>query len=385
MSDPVLAEKDTQTVIATVLSRYTAATGITLAPADPRRLHLLAVVLELAQQRQQIDYAGKQNLLRYVSEKWIADLAELWEEELLPAQPSKTTLRFVASAPGILTIGAGKRGTDGKNLWAVIADTTSEPSATFVDAVAECTVEGSATNQVPVGFIDTLVDSIPGIASVSNITETAGGRDIETTEAFRERLRSEPEAKSPCGPRLAYEANAMAASASVADASALGIDDAGNMTGTAPTTGQVLVLLLEGTRDDDGNLTAVVPDPSSGLLTTVGDALSGEDVRPFTDHVIIQAPLFVDADLHVTYHIARSRSRSAIEIQAAVAEAFAAYQLWQQSKIGRDIDPGECDRLIRNAGAKRTVISTPAYTPLTLDQSARFVYVSLHYGGIESD
>jgi phage-related baseplate assembly protein len=245
-------------------------------------------------------------------------------------------------------------------------------------------VEGSATNQVPVGFIDTLVDSIPGIASVSNITETAGGRDIETTEAFRERLRSEPEAKSPCGPRLAYEKNALAASASVADASALGIDDAGNMAGTAPTPGRCWC------------------SSSRARATTTGTSPRWFRTRRAASHRRRRRPLrrgraahhrpcdhpgaeFVDADLHVTYYIARSRSRSAIEIQAAVAEAFAAYQLWQQSKIGRDIDPGECDRLIRNAGAKRTVISTPAYTPLTLDQSARFVYVSLHYGGIESD
>jgi phage-related baseplate assembly protein len=386
MSDLVLAEKDPAVVLAGVLARYKALTGTALQPADPRRLLIQAIVLELAQQRALIDFSGKQSFLRYVTSVYIAALAELWGEAPLPAEPSETTLRFTAAAPGILTIPAGVRATDGKNLWAVVETTTSEPAA-YVDCLARCTVDGSQTNDVAIGQIDTIVDKdpIPGISTVTNLTETISGRNVEGTEAFRERLRSVPESRSTCGPRMAYSAAALDASSSVADAVAIGPEDGGSLAGATPDPGEVHVLLLEGTRDAEGNLTAVVPEPSSGLLAAVLDALSAEDVRPLTDYVSTEAPSFVDFDISATYYIARSRSRSAVEIQAAVADAFAGYELWQQSKIGRDIDPDELITRLKNAGAKRLVVTLPTFRALMRDESARLVYVSLVYGGIEDD
>src|SRR4051812_23051932 len=102
MSDPVLAQKDPATVLAESLARYKEATkspanpnGTTLAPADPRRLHLQAFLLLLAQQRQSIDFSGKQSLLRFVSDEWIDELALLWGEQRIAAGPSQCTQRFL--------------------------------------------------------------------------------------------------------------------------------------------------------------------------------------------------------------------------------------------------------------------------------------------------
>ncbi|HEX4461535.1 MAG TPA: hypothetical protein VIA18_26325, partial [Polyangia bacterium] len=101
MADPVLADADPATVLAAALATYKQATvsptnpnGTTLAPADPRRLHLQALLLLLAQQRSLIDFSGKQSMLRFVSAQWIANLAELWGLEMLPALPSQCTERF---------------------------------------------------------------------------------------------------------------------------------------------------------------------------------------------------------------------------------------------------------------------------------------------------
>lgn len=385
MSDPTLAEKDPATVLAEALARYKETTGVTLAPADPRRLHLLAVILLLAQQRALIDFSGKQSLLRFTSDEWIDELAALWGEERLPAAASECTQRFTYGESTAHTVPAGTRVTDGTNLFEVVED-TSETGLT-VDATVRCTETGSSTNGIAIGQIDTLVDpdELPGVVSVENITATSEGRDIESLEDFRTRLRSVPESRSTCGPRIAYEAAALEVSPTVADAVALGPDDAEEVASYAPGPGEVFVLILEGTRDTDGSLLSVVPEPDDGLLGEVEEALSAEDVRPLTDSVTVQAPLWEDFDCIVTYYIARSRSKTAAAIQVAVEEAYAEYLLWQQSKIGRDINPSELTTRLVNAGAKRVVVTSPSFQALLRDQSARLSYSFLGYGGVEDD
>jgi phage-related baseplate assembly protein len=385
MSDPVLADKDPDTIIAECLARYKETTGVTLAPADPRRLHLQTFVLLLVQQRQLIDFAGKQSLLRFVSDEWIDILAELWGEERIAAAPSECTQRFNFATVAARTVPAGTRVTDGANLWQVTEDTSD--TAAFIDAPVEALVNGSATNGIAIGQVDTLVDpdNVPGCTGVENTTETISGRDVETLEAFRERLRDAPEARSTCGPRVAYEAAALEASSSVADAVALGPNDGDFMAGTPPGPGEVKVLILKGTRDDADVLTAVEPTPDSGLIDDVEEALSAEDVRPLTDSVEVLAPTFLEFDSIMTYYIARSRSKQATEIQAAVEEAYDAYLLWQQSKIGRDVNPSEAIHRLLTAGAKRVDVTSPSFSALDRDVSALCTYSQLVYGGVEDD
>jgi phage-related baseplate assembly protein len=391
MSDPTLAKKDPATVLAEALALYKEATksttnptGTTLAPADPRRLHLQAFLLLLAQQRQLIDFSGKQSFLRFVSDLYIEELAALWGEKLIPAKASQCTQQFLFSTGGLHTVPGGARVTDGINIWRVLADTEDTGTVT---ATVECIVVGNATNGVAIGQIDTLVDpgEVPGCSSTSNITETANGRDLESVEAFRQRLRDVPESDSTCGPRKAYEAHALAVSPTVADAVALGPDDAAEMAGAGPTPGEVFVLVLKGERDTQGVLTSVVPEPDAGLLVDVQAGVDGEEVRPLTDKVTAKAPTWHDHDAVVTYYIARSRSDSAAEIQAAVNDAFDAYLLWQQSKIGRDVNPSALVSRLIVAGAKRAVVTAPTFVALKRDESARITYTFLGYGGIEDD
>lgn len=386
MSDPTLADKSLATAISEALALYKSETGTTLAPGDPRRLHMQVLITLLVQQRGNIDFAGKQSLLRFVSDEWIDELAALWGEERLPAAASECTQRFTFSDAGAHTVPAGTRVTDGTNLWEVIEDTT-ETGGT-VDATVRCTAVGSATNGVAIGQIDTLVDpdDLSGVTGVTNTTETTKGREIESLEEFRTRLRDVPESRSTCGPRTAYQAAALEVSPTVVDAVALGPDDGGDMAGYPPGDGEVWILVIEGTRDEEtGAITSVVPTPDAGLLTAVEEALTPEDVRPLTDYVTAMAPDFVDYDTIITFYIARSRSNSASEIQTAVQEAYEAYQLWQQSKIGRDINPDELRARLLNAGAKRVTVTEPAFTQLMRDQSARLSYSFIAYGGVEDD
>lgn len=388
MSEILFAEKDPAVVEAEVLARYEAITGVALQPADPRRLHLNSFLYWLDHTRALIDYSGKQNLLRYVDKGkpieeaiFLIALAAWWGEEPIAAAPSTCTLQFAGGSLGSAVL--GKRATDGTNVWT--ATEVLSTGGSFTDALGTCTVAGASTNGIAIGQIDTLVDSFPGCTGVENTTETTGGRNTETTEELRERLRTVPEATSTCGPRLAYEAIALAASGSVVGAKALGPQDAGEMAGTPPDPGQVFVLVIEGEKDASGNVTAVEPEPSGDLLDAVEAACSADEVRPLTDEVIVKAPEFVDYDVTATYYIARSRQAFETEIRDAVEAAADAYVLWQDSKIGRDVNPSRLNADIVIAGAKRAAITLPAFAALAPDECATNRYFTLTYGGVEDD
>ncbi len=387
MSAFVLAEKDPAIILADALEAYRVQTGITLAPADPRRLFMQTFILREAQLRGLIDFSGKASWLRYVTSENIDGLAELWGLFRLVPAPSRCTLRFHFTSSSSWTVDDGTRATDGTNIWTVLLPTgnTGYSPSNYVDALAECTVSGGATNGVAIGQIATLVDAIANCSGVDNTTVTAGGRDIETTEAFRERLRSAPESRSTAGPRAAYRAYALEASASVADAAVFGPNDAGLMHGTPPTAGGVHVLIIEGERNAAGVLTSVVPEPSGSLLAQVETALSPDDIRPLGDLVEARAPIWSDFDISVDYYIDTVRVGEVDEINDAVEAAYQSYILWQTSKIGRDINPSELIARLMAAGARRVVVTLPVYTPLERDQCARLIYDDLDYLGTEED
>lgn len=387
MSDLQLAEKDPALILSEALATYKQITGQDLAPADPRRLHLQALLLIVSQLRQLIDFSGKQSLLRFVSDLFIDALSELWigTEGRIPAAPSQCTERFNFGVLGSYTIPDKTRVSDGKNFWEVEGDTSN--TGTFVDATVKCITPGRASNGVAIGQIDTLVDpsDLPGCTGVTNTTETISGRDVEGLEDFRARLRNEPEARSTCGPRAAYEAAALEASENVADAAAIGPDDFGEVFYTTPGPGEIWLLIIKGERDEQGALISVVPDPDDGLLNTVAASVTGEQVRPLGDFVTVLRPQFVDFDAICSYTIGQSRAKQAVQIQLAVQQAFSDYLLWQQSKISRDINPSELTARLVNAGAKRVIITSPTFQVLVRDQSARCVYQFLGYDGVEND
>lgn len=377
MADIVFVETDAETILARVLTRYKDLSGNTLQPADPRRLFLQAIVYELSVAFAGINFAGNQNLIRNVSDLFIEGLAALWGTAAARrgALKSQTTLRFTTSGidGATYTVAAGKRATDGTHLWSVKETTVSAVSATYVDAVAECTVAGAASNDVVPGQIDTLVDDIPGISAVTNTVTTSGGRDVEALEDYRQRIRDIPESSSVAGPRVAYEALAKGVEG-VEDAVALGPYDASDIGGTVPDPGEVHVLIMESGAET----------PSAGLITDVETALTDETVRPLCDYVIVRAPSFVSFNIGLTYYVARSRAAQQSEIDDAVDAAVESYKSWQR-KIGRDINPSELIYRIIQAGAKRVVLTEPAYTAIMRDECSRLAYETVTSGGIEND
>ena len=168
-------------------------------------------------------------MLRYARGEVLDALGERYACYRIPARSAKTTLRFTLNS-AITTniiIPEGTRATPDSEVYFKTTDTVVlQAGAAYVDSPAECTLTGEAYNGYLAGSISRLVDLIPYIDSVKNITITYDGNDGEPypeedggtgDEHYRERIRLAPTSLSVAGPRDAYEYHAKSADASIAD------------------------------------------------------------------------------------------------------------------------------------------------------------------------
>ncbi|KIC38166.1 hypothetical protein RA27_20605 [Ruegeria sp. ANG-R] len=110
----------------------------------------------------------------------------------LQAAPSTTTLRFSTPQPATtqILIPAGARAADAGGLvqFATQAAVFIEIGQSSVDIAATATQSGVAANGFAAGALSTLVDPVPGVTAVTNLTETGGGAETESDARYRERL-----------------------------------------------------------------------------------------------------------------------------------------------------------------------------------------------------
>ncbi|WP_174769340.1 baseplate assembly protein, partial [Brevibacillus centrosporus] len=202
------------------------------------------------------------------------------------------------------------------------------------------------------------------IQSVSNVTTSSGGTDRESDEAYRERIHIAPESFSTAGPEGAYEYFAMSASPLIVDVS---------VREATPGVVEIRPLL------QNGEL------PGQEILDLVLETCNDRKARPLTDHVQALVPEQVPYDLNVTYWIGTSNSNTVATIQSNVEQAIKDYKLWQCSKQGRDIDPSELITRVKNAGAKRAMVSSPVYQAVESYKVAKLNTENITFGGLEDD
>lgn len=367
----LFAVKDAKEVEREVVRAYEDAAGRSLAPGDPVRLFLLTIASVIVQQRTLIDYTGKQNLLAYSSSGYLDHLGALLGVCRLAAAPALTTLRFTLSSPqpGAVTIPVGTRATPGGGsfFFATARSATIPPGEISVDVDAACTAPGIGGNGFFPGQIRKLVDLLPWVSSVENITETTGGTDVEEDENLRERIHVAPEKFSVAGPFGAYEYWALTAHQGIIDVSVVG----------PPTIdpGEVAIFpLMTG-----GAI------PSQEVLDLVYSRCNAEDIRPLTDHVTVAPPEIVSYTVSLQYWILRRNATRALAIRSAVEKTVEEWVDWQRSKIGRDILPSELVRRVQSAGAKRVEVTSPKYTALNYKQLGVASSVNVVYGGLEDE
>lgn len=365
LPDITFVSGDKETVLAELINLYKEITGRTLAKGDPIRLFLLTIAEVIIQQRTWLNHTGKQNLLRYAAGANLDHIGVLVGAERLAAAAATTTVKITLSeARAVSTlIPIGTRITAGDNVFFALENNVNIlPGETTAEASARCTETGSAGNGYLPGELKTIVDPVPFVASMVNITTSEGGADIESDDSYREVIHEAPEKFSCAGPDGAYKYFAKRASALIAD-----------VTVTSPEPGKVLITpLLVG-----GEL------PGDELLGKVLEACNDRTVRPLTDQVSTGAPTKVNYDIAAIYYIARDNEVRAAAIQQKVSAAVDDYVLWQKSKLGRDVNPSELIHRIMAAGAKRVVVTSPMYAAVIETQVAVANSTSVSLGGME--
>ncbi|WP_438852496.1 baseplate assembly protein [Brevundimonas nasdae] len=159
---------------------------------------------------------------------------------------------------------------------------------------------------------------------------------MEGNADYRRRIVLGPDGFSVAGPEAAYVYHALSAHPDVLDATAI-----------SPSPGQVLVSVQS--RVGQGQASAEV-------LTAVRARLNADEVRPLTDHVIVQSASVI------TYTVAAqiwvfAGPDSAVVLQAAQA-ALSAY-LADCQRLGRDVNRSGMFAALHVSGVQRVVLATP--------------------------
>lgn len=363
------AAKDAAQIEADVLARFEEAAGRTLAKGDPVRLLLETVAFALVHQRWLIDFTGKQNLLAYAEGQYLDHLGEFWGVHRMAAKGALTTLRFDLSAPssGSRVLSAGTRAAPrGSQVqFATVEDVEIPSGATHVDALAECSTQGTAGNGYAPGEVCMIVDPFPWEMSVRNITETSGGADVEDDDNLRARIQLAPESLSVAGSRGSYAYWARTAHQDIIDVAVVGPP-------RLPPGYVELYPLMRG---------GVLPSPE--VLRLVAATCNADDVRPLTDALSVKVPGEVGYRLEVTWWLDREAQHGAASIERAVDAAVADWIQWQRSRLGRDVNPSELTKRMVAAGAKRVEIVSPAFRMLLEDELAVCERKVVTFGGIE--
>ena len=190
-----------------LIDAYENITQRPLYPADPERLLInlqtyASVLLSIA-----INETAKQNLLAFARGQYLDALAEFYGVKRLPARKAQTILRFSLAEPldFDVVIPTGTRVSAGGDLYfATLQEAKIPAGSLYVDVPAECNEEGTKGNGFSPGQIKDLIDPLPYISSVSNITMSMYGADEEDDERFRERIRLSIERFTNAGSKQAY-------------------------------------------------------------------------------------------------------------------------------------------------------------------------------------
>jgi phage-related baseplate assembly protein len=234
---------------------------------------------------------------------------------------------------------------------------------TSIDVIAEASELGTACNGYLVGEINTLVDSIPFITAVTNISPSSDGSEKEDLASLKERIREAPTRFSVGGPEDAYKTLTKDARADV---------ESVEINSPSPRVIDIYFTLTGG---------AI---PASETIAEVLAYLNGKYRRPMSDLVQVHAPTPVEYTIEFSYTIATADAARAADIQAAVLEAVNDYIVWQKAVIGRDVNQSELNRRIMNAGALRVTMVTPVYAELDYSEIAVLNGAAvINYGGLE--
>lgn len=333
--------------------------------ASREKIILNTMAYELSVLAQLFNDRAKQNLPKYSRGDFLEVLASFWGLTRRQASPALGEAEFTLSAvrEDDILIPKGTRVSPGDKLFFETDEDLIIRSPSLTGRVGiTCQQAGSIGNGYTKGKINIIVDPVAYVAQVGNVEKTQGGADVEDDESLRTRIFYAPKGYSVAGPKDSYEFWVREFSQAV---EGVGV--------TSPSAGKVdICLTLTG-----GEI------PEGSYIERLKEYL--EDKRPLTDELTIHAPKVVQFDLDITYYINRSDTNREIETKAAVEAAVQQYLAWQESTIGRDLNPDKLVALVIGAGAKRIEVTKPQKQIISAGEIFKRRSVQIRYGGLEDD
>lgn len=359
---------DSATVLSGLVNTYKNITNISLSPADPVYNFFTTIAYALTAQRAVITKLAMQTFLSYMTGNYLDNWGANIGCTRLEATKAKTIMQFTLSeaVEEDITIPVNTRVQNSNGLTFSTTDLlTISAGETTGTVEALCETAGEIGNGYTEGQINYLMNPIATVeTTVSNITISAGGTDVENDDDYRIRLHNAPASFSVAGSQASYEFWAKTLSTEITDVMAY-----------TPSAGQVNIVVLtkDGALDENSNLYSEL---ESLLVDNEGE------IRPMTDLVVIETAEAVDYNIKCTYWVYSTDSIQQNTIQQAVYKAVNDYVEWQRSKLGRGIDPSELIKRMKNAGAKRVEVELPSdYVKLSKKQWANAVNIQIIEGG----
>lgn len=355
-------------MISDYLEKYKELTGSEkdLSEADPDVSILYAAALQLYQLYAYVDFMGKQNFLKYATGDYLENLGALKGVTRSNGAAAKVTIKFVAEKDMDVTIPAGTMVTAGDDVYFYTQEAkTIKKGEESIEIIATCDRIGTIADKYEVGIIKQLVNSIPFVSAVANIEKPHGGQEKEDDESLAEKIYYAPEGYSTAGSEGSYKYWVKEADSTIVEVQV-----------TTPEPAKVNIRYLK----DNGEI------PTQTECQGVKEYLTRErDKVPTTDYITVEPPDVVQYSINLVYYINKSDINKEKTIQEAVEEAVVYYELWQKSKIGRDINPSFLISKIIAAGAKRVELTAPLYVKISDIAIAVASETNVIYGGLEDD
>ncbi|MDD3139622.1 MAG: baseplate J/gp47 family protein [Lachnospiraceae bacterium] len=374
MSDIKFIETDSSELYSDIISKLEQAVGEPLYPGDERRIFGEGLVMLVVGIFNTVNEAAKAKMLKYASGIVLDALGERTNTIRIEATSAVTTMRFSIVSPisNNIIIPVGTRVTPDNEIYFATKDiAVIEAGNTYVDVEAKAELPGDSGNRYVIGVINQLVDLIPNIDEVKNTVASHGGDDGEPyTEDgdnnYRERIRLSATKFTTAGPKNSYKYYALSADSTIEDVAI-----------TSPSAGTVLITPI----CQNGVL------PSSEVLQKVLAICSADNVRPMTDQVIVMAPETVNYDISIKYYTTEVDEQKCVETIEGAGGAVEQYKSWQDSILGRDINPDKLRALLlvpsNGTGAIRVDMTAPVRTVVDQTKIAKCGTVTITHEVVE--
>ena len=220
---------DSQTIYDNTIGSLEAELNEPLYPGDERRLFAEAQSSFLVSYQNTANEHFKQRFMQHSSGVILDAHGESEGCYRLAKEKARATQRFnIASVLGTnVVIPAGTRVTaDSEKYFATTEVAIIEAGKLYVDTVVEAVEGGADYNGYGVSQLNFLVDQVPYISNVSNLTVTSGGDNGEPypeedggigDASYKERIKLVQSTKSTAGAESTYEYYAKSADSSIED------------------------------------------------------------------------------------------------------------------------------------------------------------------------